>query len=722
MPNQKRPLAFLLGISENLGFAAGNVALGLQKCMPGEDYDVLIYYSTLHDQDRAAFEKIPNVQLVPFEFDTDFSDSMLARIPEGSRFRDMNKLMCLCHFEAFALLSRYKSVVWLDADLGIQGNVKNITSFKPFGITSDSPWTVQENFARPIAGYDMDAPGWCTAVMVVHDELPHENLHKWCYEKAIEYASVLHNPDQGIINLAFQHFHITPSEMPYEVWQCVPRREQAGTALIVHFGDERKVWSDSNVFSAFPEWYRLHKEWLQLGGRDFDQHATMRARNPLTAFDELDILTGTAGRRWSAPTTDSAPSTYGRFYLGTRQLYFRMKFDHAPPGSVRRAGHELLRALGTRAGVVKPMVSTLSSGRPDVAFRLWGGLGDHLIAARYIRDLCAAVGDLKFDLFSSRPQFASWIFANVPNLNNIYNEYLEWHASYREYSLPIHLCEYIYLHLDQADCRRALGKNRALARICESIEYNRYLIAEHLGQQPFTDHTMALQMGLRGWNRYNLAHNMSGLPYGGHRLNLATDPTVLEKHDLLRDPYITVHNASDENFLINGVPMGHRQSTKLYPHFDGVVGLLQAQFPRIKIVHLGAANSRRIPGVDLDLRGMCNIQETAAMLSNSRLHLDVESGLVHLASCLGVKSCVLFGPTSLDYFAYNENVNIPPATCGNCWWLTRDWMMNCAKGYPIQKCLDDVRPVTIVNAIAADLRQATATDTVVRAEMVRKAG
>jgi len=713
MAHQKRPLAFLLGISENLGFAAGNVALGLQKHLPDEDYDVLIYYSSLNDQDRAALEKITHVRVVPFNFDAHFMDLMLARLPSNSRFRNVNSLMCLSHFEAFALLAQYSSVVWLDADLAIQGNLKDIRSFKPFGITSDSPWTVQNNFTQPIDGFDMDAPGWCTAVMVVHDELPYQDLYKWCNEKTTEYAGVLYNPDQGIINLAFQHFHITPSEMPYEVWQCVPWREQAASALIVHFGTERKVWTESNVFNAFPEWNRLHREWLRLGGRDFDRRR-IRVRSPLSALDELDILTGNRRRHWRASTGASAPERpHGRLSAGARRFYLRLKLYDAPPGSVRRASHELVRALCMKAGVVTPLPKAPSSERPHVAIRLRGGLGDHLIAARYIRDLSATIGGFEFDLFSSRPELAQWIFGKIPKLHMIYNEQLTWEACLSEYSLPIHLQQYIYLYLDRADCRKALKANKGWARICESIERNRELIAPHIAGQPHTDHLMALQAVLRGWNRFNIAHSMSGLTYGGHRLDLDTDPSIAAKHELARDPYITIHNASDENFMVGSTRMGDRPSTKIYPHFDRLVALLHVHFPTLKIVHLGAGNSRRIPGVDLDLRGRCSIQQTAAILSGSLLHIDVESGLVHLASSLGVRSCVLFGPTSLDYFAYVENINVPPATCGNCWWLTPDWMMNCAKGYAVQKCLDDTEPATIVEALAPELRKKVAADGVV---------
>ena len=146
----KRPIRFLIGITENLGFAAGNVALALNKYMPDDDYDIIIYYTSLNQADLLALRKIPKVRLVPFRLPTSFSDLMLERLPRESKFRDLNHLMCFCHFEAFALLSQYRTVVWLDADISIQASLAEIVNFKPFGITSDTPWSVQINFTQPI--------------------------------------------------------------------------------------------------------------------------------------------------------------------------------------------------------------------------------------------------------------------------------------------------------------------------------------------------------------------------------------------------------------------------------------------------------------------------------------------------------------------------------------------------------------------------------------------
>lgn len=286
-PNPKRPLAFMLAISENLGFAAGNVAIALNRHMQTDELDIVIFYRTLAPMDRAALLRIRRVRLVPFEFPTGFAAAILDNAPPTSRFKNQDSLMAFCHFEAFGLLEQYRTVVWLDADTSVQSSLAGIEEFGPLAITSDRPWTVQVNFSRPLSGYRMDLPGWCSAVMVLQDSLPFASLRQWCYNAAMAHAESLVNADQGIINLALQEFGISPYELACEEWQCICWRQEAALARVVHFGTDRKVWADPNVLAAFPEWLRVHREWLKLGGRDFD-HGGYSPRSLLAALDDLD--------------------------------------------------------------------------------------------------------------------------------------------------------------------------------------------------------------------------------------------------------------------------------------------------------------------------------------------------------------------------------------------------------------------------------------------------
>ena len=269
----KKKLAFLLGITPNLAFAAGNVALGINKYMSDKDYDIIIYYTELAQNDLEVFSKVPHVILRQFSLPEDFINTMMKKLPSQSRFRSKHRLMCFAHFEVFPLLKEYQNVAWLDADTAIQKDLSTIIDYaKPFGITRDTPWTVADQFTRRVEGYKMDIEGHCTAVMVVNDSLPYMQIYKWLYEQAVEYADCIKNPDQAIISLMLQKFGISPVCMELEEWQCIAWKDEAPNARIVHFGTERKVWNDPNICNAFPEWYRTHLQWLEKGGSDFNRN------------------------------------------------------------------------------------------------------------------------------------------------------------------------------------------------------------------------------------------------------------------------------------------------------------------------------------------------------------------------------------------------------------------------------------------------------------------
>ncbi|MEM0100777.1 MAG: glycosyltransferase family 9 protein [Candidatus Methanomethyliaceae archaeon] len=109
-------------------------------------------------------------------------------------------------------------------------------------------------------------------------------------------------------------------------------------------------------------------------------------------------------------------------------------------------------------------------------------------------------------------------------------------------------------------------------------------------------------------------------------------------------------------------------------------------------MQLGAETSQRLQHVDIDLVGKTNLNDVVSILSESKLHLDNESGLVHIATSLGVKCCVCFGPTPVDFFGYEENINLAPAQCGGCWWSTRDWMEQCPRGFEKPICMESISP------------------------------
>lgn len=270
----KKKLAFLVAVTPNIAFAAGNIAIALDKYMHKRDYEVLIYYSELPEGDLEALKKINRCVPVQFFPDDKLVDYLMRHLPAECPYKSVNKLMLLAHYEIFNLLDEYENTVWLDADILVQGDLWNLLNYTPFGISQDTPWLVKDQFIDPEGAerihkkYRIDIPAFCTAVMVANESLPYKEIYHWLIKKSYYYAPYMKNVDQVTINLMLEEFHIFPETLPLNKWQCMPWKKEALTACIVHFGTANKVWKSAELCHQFSEWYRNHLMWLKLGGSD----------------------------------------------------------------------------------------------------------------------------------------------------------------------------------------------------------------------------------------------------------------------------------------------------------------------------------------------------------------------------------------------------------------------------------------------------------------------
>lgn len=289
--SDKKHIAILLATTNNLAFAAGNCALALNKYLNIKDFDIVIFYKDLSNQNLSALRKINHVQLRPFFLDKNFIKILINNLPKQSRFRDLNHLMCFAHFEAFRLLDEYQTVLYYDIDISFQRDISGIFTMGPFAMPLDSPWTVRDQFTENISSFDMQKAAYCSAVMLLHDSIPYKQIYNFLYNIAKQYASSLINPDQACINLALQKFNIEPNDIPVNVYACNPSSGGASYARAIHFGNKFKVWNNSNLLNSFPEWYRVHLDWLTLGGEDFEQQK-ITFFSAKTKLDFFDLLIG----------------------------------------------------------------------------------------------------------------------------------------------------------------------------------------------------------------------------------------------------------------------------------------------------------------------------------------------------------------------------------------------------------------------------------------------
>lgn len=186
---------------------------------------------------------------------------------------------------------------------------------------------------------------------------------------------------------------------------------------------------------------------------------------------------------------------------------------------------------------------------------------------------------------------------------------------------------------------------------------------------------------------------------------LSLDPQksteILAKHHLTGKDYITIHDGINTNTdTSNGHP------TRCWPqnHWAEFSRLFKKAFPDVKLVQLGGEKSHVFDFVDISLVGKTPLADLPYILGNARLHVDGESGMVHIAHLTPTNSVVLFGPTPVKYFGYSRNTNIQSPHCGECMNITKHWMTQCLLHKPVQEqCMASITPQTVFEAVCKHL-------------------
>ena len=254
--------AIILGATGNLAFALGVVLKGLKKYNAAllAESDVIIYYQQMDETARNALNKVVPCTFIPYKFP--HMDNMQPHV-----LRDYGE-MTFVRYECFRYLKNYQYVLWLDADILIQGDISGMRQVVRHGIGFRREYydeRVRVNFTSDIPGYDMQAPHFNAGIMAISQALTpdKDQLSDWCYEKTAQISEHLYYPDQGILLLLCQHFKLTIDTLP-EMYNCEARRNHFALkkAALVHAVGHRKFWK----YYYFDKWYQFYKEWVRETG------------------------------------------------------------------------------------------------------------------------------------------------------------------------------------------------------------------------------------------------------------------------------------------------------------------------------------------------------------------------------------------------------------------------------------------------------------------------
>jgi ADP-heptose:LPS heptosyltransferase len=368
--------------------------------------------------------------------------------------------------------------------------------------------------------------------------------------------------------------------------------------------------------------------------------------------------------------------------------YFYRLLLRRGPGAIKRR-IEARRSLA--AASAEPSRFGTVPGQIAVAAVVGGVIGDNIIAARFLRDLIAACPKVVLDVYTSNVALGRWIYAAVPGVRNCYQDSVFGKLP-AEYDAELEFGDTIRFRRARSELLEGEGE-----RFCEVIRCIQQFFERHNKNiDPYNRDGVIAQELLYtyGTNRAAANHVIAGIAYGGDRYGLVADEAAVAKFALGEKRYVTVHNGFDVSQVTHS-----RIATKVYPRFAEVISEIRKLAPDLMFVQVGSSTSTPIEGTDLNLIGKTSLAEAAGLVKRAACHLDNEGGLVTVASCYGTPCCVVYGPSSADYFAYKGHIAVRPIECGGCWWIAKDWLSQCPRGLREPVCMYTQPPRRVAQAV-----------------------
>lgn len=298
----------------------------------------------------------------------------------------------------------------------------------------------------------------------------------------------------------------------------------------------------------------------------------------------------------------------------------------------------------------------VSPRKPEPKYRIgafWmGGIGDAVMLGYLCRAIARKYPDSTIDAFVRDPHQAQLFMFDYPQIRGNYSS-LGWGETVGKHKNDFDII-YEFRHYPYARYKY----NPKLNRPFDKTKYDNWQIA-------------SIDI-IQNWNsqvfKYYAQQTDLDIVDSDLKINLKeVSPNYLKKYKLPEN-YITIHAGCD-----SGVGIMKLWETKKW---EVLIARLKAD--NIPIIQLGTKEESTLPGARKVV--VDNLINLSYILVNSKLHVDNEGGMVHLAHAVGTKSIVLFGPTNPTLYGYPDNENIYKDVCPTCWWNTGNWSKKCKNG------------------------------------------
>lgn len=330
----------------------------------------------------------------------------------------------------------------------------------------------------------------------------------------------------------------------------------------------------------------------------------------------------------------------------------------------------------------------------SVALKYGPGLGDSIIKKAFFIELVRLLPEALVDIYApGGAKFIPPLYSDQLSFNCVVDDGGgKYFANRTNYTLALsvfRLIEVDFVNFSELE-KHNLNFASKIRRHIEN--HNKYKLSNFPATQNWIHYGRARFMG---WNCYSLYKYTGVFNVEQGKVEIPLDDSkkdTLRKYSL--DNYITI------NYGNGAVGKGYKESSnKQWPlkYFSEFIALFKNTYDSSIVVQVGDNTTEKIAGADRYIFG-ADIEELKFILKGAMLHIDIEGGLVHLATNLGTKCVVLFGPTQEYMYAYPENINIVSSSCSGCYGLY-DNAFRCAKDMKDPECMRSITPNIVMKRI-----------------------
>lgn len=331
--------------------------------------------------------------------------------------------------------------------------------------------------------------------------------------------------------------------------------------------------------------------------------------------------------------------------------------------------------------------------KQSIAILSTGGFGDMVIQKRFVTELIKFAPDCRIDFYNIKAiEFLEHLYNDTENVNQVINDLgFRFQKNKNKYglALTIEACHFIRIDKwDENELEQSFPKEftRRIG-ILKSVSDK-----ENIGINTPAYLTM-MRRKFKGLNAYNGFNYEGAFNITDKKVNIPLEDAfeaVFQK--LALGKYITVNYGNGDSKSNEGISKSWNKES-----FNTVIHEFKKKRPEISVVQLGGEEADRLDEVDHYILGE-DFRLVLYVLKNSIFHLDIEGGLVHIATQLGTKCIVLFGPTVSEYYGYCQNTNIRVGSCCECWGLYSN-VNRCARDMKEPECMKKITPDIVIKAI-----------------------